>query len=171
MKKKIICLIVLFIGIVSVMPAQTDQFFFEMNGGVWFYPGVGGKVGWMHFCFSDKIGLIADLSYRVLFHTPPGGEMWNSHDLGFAAGIVFNNMGMNGTIRTSQHIKIKSVYSVSVQEGRDYPEHSFAPCLDAGFRLSVFFNETTAVFAGVGIESPIIYPVLSLGMTFSRSGK
>ena len=26
----------------------TEQFFFELNGGIYFYPGLGGKIGWMH---------------------------------------------------------------------------------------------------------------------------
>jgi len=157
------------VGVVSFLPAATDQFFFELNGGVWFYPGFGAKVGWMHFWNNEKIGFIADVSYynNGFVHKDEGHD-WReeikiAHNFGIAAGVVFNNMGFNGALRTSQHIKLKGVYSIW-----DRPSLSGLG-LDVGFKLNWFFTEKTALSTGIGLDIvPLPYPYISLGMTFTR---
>jgi hypothetical protein len=163
--KKFILLAFLFIGAVSFLPA-ADQIFFELNGGIWFYPGIGGKVGWIHHWNNEKIGLIADVSYYNNGFTDEGeGWMENireAHNVGLAAGVVFNNMGFSGLLRTSEYIKLKGVLSLG-----DRP--SFAPGLDIGFKLNLFLHEKTALSVGIGLDMVYFapFPYFSLGMTFT----
>ena len=182
MKKKIICFIVFFIGIVSVMPAATNQFFFDLNGGIWFYPGIGGRVGWLRFWNNERIGFIGDVRYRFIFSSapalapPPGSvgedrQVNNYHTIGLAAGVVFNNMGMSGTFRTSQYLKFGGVFDIPNTAGEDnrfsfYPISNPGVIINPGVKISMFFTETTALSAGIGLEN--IFPYFSLGMTFSR---
>jgi hypothetical protein len=167
MKKKLICLAVLFIAVASVVSA-ADQLFFELTGGTSFYPAIGGKIGWMHYWNNEKIGLITDVSYfnNGFVHEPEGDwREWTkkAHNIGIAAGMVFNNMGMNGLIRTMEYIKLKVLL-------RSWDGITFYPCLDAGFKLNVFFTDKTAFSTGVGTDLPLMaFPhfYLSLGMVFT----
>jgi len=136
---------------------------------VWFYPGFGGKIGWEHYWENEKIGLIADLSYyNNCFVDEMEGD-WReqikySHNLGLSAGVIFNNMGMNGVLRTSEYIKLKGVWHTN---STSFP---VSPVLDLGFKLDVFFAEKTAVSAGVGLDLTwFVYPFwyASLGMKFT----
>jgi hypothetical protein len=164
MNKKINLFVILLVGSISFLSAM-DQIFFELNGGVWFYPGVGGKVGWIHHWDNDKIGFICDISYYNNGFVDKHEGNWReeikiAHNLGLAVGIVFNNMGFNGLFRTSQYIKIKGLLSF-------WDNPSFAPGLDIGLKLNIFFIEKIALSAGIGFEIPILYPYFSLGMTFT----
>jgi opacity protein-like surface antigen len=168
MKKKFICLSVLIIGIASIAPA-ADQIFFDVNGGVAFYPALGGKIGWMHYWDNEKIGLITDISYyNNGFGVEKEGADWReetkkAHNIGIGAGVVFNNMGMSGVIRTMEYVQLRALLGL-----RD--EVSFSPALDLGFKLNVFFTEKTALTAGLGTDlSLLIFPYFyfSLGMTFT----
>jgi len=170
MKKKLLITVLLIFGIVSVAPA-ADQIYFELNGGIWFYPGIGGRVGWMKYWQNETIGLICDLTYynNGFVDELEGG--WNKetggiHNVGVAAGVVFNNMGMNGVIRTMEYIKLRvlvaNIPSVSLLD--------IWPVIDAGFKLNVFIEEKIALSAGIGLDlSYIIYPFpyFSLGMVFT----
>ena len=96
--KKIICFFIMLVGTVSLVPAATNQFFFELNGGIWFYAGVGAKFGWMRFWNNEKIGFIGDVSYYNNGFVDKHEGDWReairiAHNFGLAAGIVFNNMG------------------------------------------------------------------------------
>jgi hypothetical protein len=175
MKKKLVCFVVLIIGIVSVVPAE-DQFFFNVNIGVAFYPAIGAKVGWMHYWDNEKIGLVADVSYYnnglkekdIKADTNEDRGDWTdefrkAHNLGIAAGVVFNNMGMSGVIRTAEYVKLKGLLKL-------YDGPVFYPCLDFEFKFNVFFTDRTAFSAGLGIEFPLIqfpYYYFSLGMVFT----
>jgi len=167
MNRKVILFLFLFVGIVSFLSA-TDQIFFELNGGVYFYPGFGGKVGWIHHWSNEKIGLISDVSYyNNGFVDEIEGDWRNeikkAHNFGLAAGVVFNNMGMQGMFRTSEYIKLKGVLS-------HWDKPSFIPGSDIGFKLNIFFIEKTAFSAGIGFENALFYlpyPYFSLGMTFT----
>ena len=168
MGKKIICFTVMLIGIVPFVSAATDQFFFELDGGVWFYPGIGAKVGWMRFWNNERIGFVGDVSYynNGFVDELEGDwreEIKKAHNFGLAAGIVFNNMGFNGVLRTSQHIKIKGFLSV-------WGKPSLAPGLDVGVKLNLFLIEKTALSAGIGLDMVYFmpYPYISLGMTFTK---
>ncbi|MDR2491676.1 MAG: hypothetical protein LBD20_09785, partial [Spirochaetaceae bacterium] len=161
---KFICFGVIFIGLHTGIHA-ADQIYFDVNYGVYFYPGVGGKIGWMHYWNNEKVGFICDVHYYNNGFTDEGD--WResvkiAHNFGLAAGVVFNNMGMNGVLRTAEYIKLKGVYSVW-----DKPE--ILPFIDAGFKLNVFFTEKIALSLGVGSEILLILPYgyLSLGMTFT----
>ena len=133
---KAACLIIIFIVCASSIAPAADQIFFELNAGVYFYPGFGGKAGWMHYWANEKIGFICDVSY---YNNGFVGEIegnWReetkkAHNAGLAAGIVLNNMGMSGVFRTSEYLKLKGVYSA-------WDKPSFLPYLDAGFKLNVF---------------------------------
>ena len=167
MNKKFTFFVFLIVGIESFVSA-ADQVFFELNGGVYFYPGLGGKVGWIHHWNNEKIGLIADVSYynNGFVDKPEADwreEIKKAHNFGLAAGVVFNNMGFNGLFRTSEYIKLKGVLSL-------WDKPSFAPVVDLGFKLDVFFAEKTAVSVGTGFEMTwIVYPYwyASLGMKFT----
>ena len=166
MNKKITLFVFLIIGNISLLSA-SDQIFFELNGGIWFYPGVGGKIGWIHHWSNEKIGFIADVSYYNNGFVDEIEGDWReaikmAHNFGLAAGVVFNNMGFNGLFRTSQYIKLKGVLDL----WNNNP--SFAPGLDVGFKLNLFFMEKTALSLGVGLDIiPYPYPYISLGMTFT----
>jgi hypothetical protein len=132
----------------------------------YFYPGFGGKAGWIHYWKNEKVGFICDVSY---YNNGFVGEIegnWKeeikkAHNFGLAAGIVFNNMGMNGVFRTGEYIKLKGVYTL-------WDKPAFLPYLDAGFKINIFFTDTTAVSAGIGVEMlSIPFPYLALGMTFT----
>jgi hypothetical protein len=163
MNKNYVLGFVLLAGIGSGAQA-ADQFFFAIDGGVYFYPGFGGNIGWMHYWKNEKIGFIGDISYYNNGFTGEG-DGWKenikiAHNIGIAAGVVFNNMDMKGIIRTSEYIKLKGLLSI-------WDKPSFFPKLDTGFNLNVFFTNKNAFSAGVGVEIPIFYPYLSLGMTFT----
>ena len=165
MKKKLIVLVILVMGIIPTVQA-TDQIFFDINGGVAFYPAVGGKIGWMHYWENEKVGLIVDASYLGIIASYPnadgGTETSYSNVAGISAGAVFNNMGMNGVIRTMQYVKLK-LFSDFAEEP------TFSPGFDLGFKLNVFFIERVALSSGIGIEAATkLFPhfYLSLGMIF-----
>ena len=168
--KKIICLIVMLIGIASFASAETDQIFFELNYGVWFYPGFGGKIGWEHYWNNEKIGFIGDVSYYNNGFVREEGD-WReaikrSHNIGLAAGIVFNNMGFKGVFRTSEYIKLKGLWRNSVGT----IQSPILPVIDLGFKLDIFFIEKAAFSAGLGFDMTwFIYPYwyASLGMKFT----
>jgi len=167
MKKKLIFLAVLVIGVVTVASA-TDQIFFDLTYGVNFYPAIGGKIGWMALLESnEKIGLITDLSYFNNGFVDEEGdwreEIKKAHNIGIAAGVVFNNMGMNGVIRTMEYIKLKGILHL-------WNEPKFYPWLDLGFKLNVFFTNKIALSTGLGADVtflafPHIY--VSLGTIFT----
>ena len=166
--KKIICLIVMLIGIASFASAETDQIFFELNYGVWFYPGFGGKIGWEHYWNNEKIGFIGDVSYYNNGFVREEGD-WReqikkAHNFGLAAGVVFNNMGFNGVLRTSEYIKLKGLWETY------YKTRPIVPVIDLGFKLDVFFAEETTISVGTGLEMTwLVYPYwyASLGMKFT----
>jgi hypothetical protein len=163
--RRFFCLAILAAGIVSAAPA-ADQIFFELNAGLYFYPGFGGKLGWMHYWKNEKIGFIWDVSYynNGFVDEVEGDwqeEIKKAHNAGLAAGVVFNNMGMHGLFRTSEYIKLKGVYTT-------WDKPAFHLYGDAGFKLNVFFTDTAAFSTGIGVEMLMIpYPYLSLGMTFT----
>jgi hypothetical protein len=167
MKKKIIFLAILFFGILFAVSAE-DQIFFDLTYGVNFYPAIGGKIGWMHYWNNEKIGLVTDISYynNGFVEEPEGDwreESKKAHNIGIAAGVVFNNMGMNSVIRTMEYIKLKGILHL-------WNETKFYPWLDLGFKLNVFFTNTTALSVGIGADLtwlafPHIYA--SLGAVFT----
>jgi hypothetical protein len=165
LNKKIVYLAILIIGTASAAFA-ADQIFFELNAGIYFYPGAGGKIGWIHYWKNEKIGFTCDVSYynNGFVDEIEGNwkeEIKKAHNWGLAAGILFNNMGMNGVFRTSEYIKLKGMYAIWDKPG-------FLPYLDVGFKLNIFFSDRTALAAGIGLEMLMIpYPYLSLGMTFT----
>ena len=167
MNKKYTLLTFLIVGITSFASA-ADQVFFELNYGVWFYPGFGGKVGWEHYWKNEKIGLIGDVSYYNNCFVGEEGD-WreqikHTHNFGLAAGVVFNNMGFNGVLRTSEYIKLKGLWETY------YKTRPIVPVIDLGFKLDVFFAEKTAISVGTGFEmTEIVYPYwyASLGMKFT----
>ena len=142
MNKKLVFLIFLIIGIVSFVSAK-DRIFFDFNYGVLVYPGFGGKIGYEHYWNNEKIGFIADVNYH------------NSGDnyFGLAAGIVFNNMGFNGVLRTSEYIKLKGVFATRKVNSNYF----IAPNVDFGFNLDVFFAEKISFFAGFGYEMRLMF--------------
>jgi len=166
-RKKLFYLIIMFFGFLSVISA-ADQIYFDLTGGINFYPVIGGKIGWIHYWNNEKIGLITEISYfnNGFVHEPEGNwieETKEAHNIGIGAGILFNNMGMNGIIRTMEYIKIKGILHL-------WGDPVFYPWLDLGFKLNVFFKDTTSISAGVGIELtwlsfPHIY--FTLGMLFT----
>jgi len=170
--KKIVLLAVLIMGITSFLSA-TDQIYFDTTAGNQFYAAFGGRIGWMHYWNNEKIGLISDLSYHTYTpECPPGDvnyEPTMAHSIGLGTGVVFNNMGMNGVVRTMQYIKLKGI--LHVWNEIDNPEPvAFGAWLDLGFALNVFFTDKTAISVGFGgevtyIEFPHMY--LSLGMKFT----
>ena len=172
MKKKFIVFILLVFGVVSVLPA-TDQIFFDVTGGVNFYGTVGGRIGWMRYWNNEKIGLITGLSYHGYKPMPyvPEGEVYEGsiyHNIGLGAGVVFNNMGMNGTLRTMQYIKLKGIVHIWDDEGNN--DSLFTPWLDLGFKLNIFFNNRIALSTGIGAEltwSRFPHFYLSLGMKYA----
>jgi len=167
MKKKLIFLAIMIIGIVSVVSA-ADQIFFDLTYGVNFYPAIGGKIGWMHYWNNEKIGLITDLSYynNGFVEEPEGDwreETKKAHNIGIAAGVVFNNMGMNGVIRTMEYIKLKGILHL-------WNEPKFYPWLDLGFKLNVFFTDKIALSTGLGADLTFLaFPhfYVSLGTIFT----
>jgi len=170
--KKMIVLAILMLGIASFLSA-ADQIFFDTTAGTQFYPTLGGRIGWMHYWNSEKIGLVSDLSYHGYTPEPcvhdGNYEATMAHSIGIASGVIFNNMGMNGVVRTMQYIKLKGI--MHVWNEIDNPEPvAFGAWLDLGFALNVFFNNKTAISAGFGgemniLEFPHLY--LSLGMKFT----
>ena len=167
--KKVICFLVMLIGIASFASA-ADQVFFELNGGDWSYPGIFAKVGWMHFWNNEKIGFIGDVSYynKSFIVKHENDEIVRTitdrtHNIGLAAGIVFNNMGFKGVLRTSEYIKLKGLWQTSTAL------LPIVPVLDLGFKLDVFFVEKTAFSAGLGLEISAGLPSLYalLGMKFT----
>lgn len=172
MKKKLVCFFIIFTGAAAAVSA-ADQIYFELNYGMYFYPGVGGKIGWMHYWNNETIGFICDVGYYNNGFVDEGD--WHeyikiAHNFGLAAGVVFNNMGMQGVVRTAEYIKLRGVYSVW-----NTPE--LRPYIDIGFKLNVFFTEKTALSLGIGAElvmdivgetfGVLPFPGLSLGMTFT----
>ena len=167
MRQKPILFAILIIGVASAASAG-DQLFFDLTYGVNFYPAVGGKIGWMHFWDNEKIGLITDVSYynNGFVEEPEGDwreETKKAHNIGIAAGVVLNNMGMNGVIRTMEYIKLKGILHL-------LNEPKFYPWLDLGVKLNVFFTNTIALSAGVDadltwLQFPYLY--FSLGMVFT----
>jgi hypothetical protein len=161
--KRLACFALLIMGTASAVPA--DQIFFELNAGLYFYPGLGGKTGWIHYWTNEKIGFICDVSYynNGFVNETEGNRkaaIEKAHNVGLAAGVVFNNTGMHGVLCTSEYIKLKGVYSI-------WDKPALLPYLDAGFKINMFFTDTTAFAAGTGLEMLMIpYPYLSLGMTF-----
>jgi hypothetical protein len=166
MNKKYTLLAFLIVGIASFASA-ADRVFFELNYGVWFYPGFGGKIGWEHYWENEKVGFIGDVSYYNNCFSDE--KDWRetikrTHNLGLTAGVVFNNMGFNGVLRTSEYIKLKALwqtYAVLLP---------IAPVIDLGFKLDVFFAEETAISVGTGLEMTwLVYPYwyASLGMKFT----
>ena len=160
---------VFFIAGIASFASAADQVFFELNYGVWFYPGFGGKIGWEHYWDNEKIGLIADVSYYNNGFVDELEGDWReqikvAHNFGLAAGVVFNNMGFNGVLRTSEYIKLKGLWQT-------YSNFlPVAPVVDLGFKLDVFFAGKTAVSAGIGLEMTwIVYPYwyASVGMKFT----
>ena len=137
MNKKYTLFAFLIVGNLSLLSA-ADQIFFDLNGGVWFYPGFGGRVGWIHHWNNEKVGLIADIGYYNNGFTDDGGSVAENigiaHNFVFAAGVVFNNMGFKGLLRTSEYIKLKGGLSLW-----DSPSPILG--LDIGFKLNVFFLE------------------------------
>ena len=168
MKKRVAFFVFFIIGITSFASAG-DNVFFELNYGVWFYPGFGGKVGWEHYWNNEKIGLIADVSYYNNGFVDEIEGDWReqikvAHNFGLAAGVVFNNMGFNGVLRTSEYIKLKGLWQTNSYL------LPIVPVIDLGFKLDVFFAEKTAVSIGTGLEMTwIIHPYwyASLGMKFT----
>lgn len=172
MKKMILCIVVLLIGITAILPAATDQFSFDLNAGVWFYPGFGTRISWMRFWTNDRIGVIGDIRYynNGFFGVEScgGNEMRENirraHNFGFAAGIVFNNMGFSGVIRTSQYIKLGCTFSTWNWDLWNRLE--VFPVINIGAKISAFFTEKTALSLGLGFDN--IFPYVSLGMIFTR---
>jgi hypothetical protein len=169
MYKKYLCAALL-AGAIAAPLSAADQFFFELNRGVFFYSALGGKIGWMHYGKNEKIGFICDINYFNNGFVDEFEGDWReavkiAHNIGAAAGIVFNNMGMDGVIRTSEYIKLKGVYSF-------WDNPTIYPFLDLDFKLSVFFADQAGITAGIGIE-PLIIPYMfyfhiSLGMILTR---
>ena len=167
MKKKLFLLALMLPGFGTTLYA-ADQIYFEATAGVYFYPGFGGKLGWMHYWNNEKRGLIIDVSYFNNGFVDEIEGDWRevvkiAHNFGLAAGIVFNNMGMDGVFRTSEYIKLKLVYDV-------WGRPKFIPYINAGVKGNFFFTERAAVGAGLGIELAgfqLPYPYISLGMTFT----
>ena len=167
--KKTYLFIAVFAAVCAADISAGDQIFFEVNGGVFFYPALGGKIGWMHYGENEKIGFICDINYFNNgfvdeFEGDWKEEVKQAHNFGAAAGVVFNNMGMSGVIRTSQYIKLKGVYSI-------WGRPTFYPFLDLGCKLGISFAENAGFAAGIGIE-PLIIPYLfyfhiSAGMLFT----
>jgi hypothetical protein len=168
MRKKCLCAAVFAFAVAVHIPAD-DQIFFELNSGVYFYSALGAKIGWMHYWENEKVGFICDINYFNNGFVDEFEGDWQeavqiAHNIGLAAGVVFNNMGMSGVIRTSEHIKLKGVYSI-------WERPTFYPFLDLGFNLGLFFSDNAGITAGVGIE-PLIIPYLvyfhfSVGMVFT----
>ncbi|MDR2520944.1 MAG: hypothetical protein LBC72_00100 [Spirochaetaceae bacterium] len=166
MKKKLACFGIIFAGLNAGLYA-TDQIYFELNCGAYFYAGIGGKIGWMRFGNNEKVGFICDASYYNNGFVDEYEGDWHetvkiAHNIGLAAGVIFNNMGMDGVLRTSEHIKLKGLYTIW-----DRPQ--LVPCLDIGFKLNAFFTEETALTMGIGYEIYVIipFPYVSLGMIFT----
>jgi len=121
----------------------------------------------MHYWNNEKIGLIADLSYFnngfVDEEADWREEIKTAHNIGIASGVVFNNMGMNGVIRTMEYIKLKGILHL-------WNGPKFYPWLDLGFKLNVFFTDKTALSTGIGSDVTLLaFPHLyfSLGMIFA----
>ena len=166
MKKKIVCLIVLFIGIVSIMPAQTDQIFLDLNGVLRFYPGFETNVGWMRCWVNERIGFIGHARYIATFAFNPsdgGIEFIPMHDIGLMAGAVFNNMGFNRTFRTSQYAKIGGGYYISENTSK------FRLLWAVGCNLDAYFTDAIALSAGIGWDTDFLK--FSLGMKLSKIKK
>jgi hypothetical protein len=173
MKKKYLIFIFLVFGVTSILTA-TEQIFLDITGGTSFYGTIGGKIGWMHYWNNEKIGLITDLSYHCYTPRPyvSEGESYDEaifHNIGIASGVVFNNMGMNGIVRTIEYIKLKGILHIWNEKDNHEPI-SFFPWLDLGFNLNVYFNSKIAISAGIGAEVTWIkfpYLYLSLGMKYT----
>ncbi|MDR2509569.1 MAG: hypothetical protein LBC77_02875 [Spirochaetaceae bacterium] len=166
MKKKLVCFCIFIAGLNAGLYA-ADQIYFELNAGAYFYTGLGAKIGWIHFWNNEKIGFICDAGYYNNGFVEEPGADWReiikiAHNFGLAAGVVFNNMGLDGVLRTQEYIKLRAVYSI-------WDRPKLVPCIDLGLKLSVFFSENTAVSLGIGMETVIMLPCpyLSLGMTFT----
>ena len=163
MKKKIVCFIVLFIGIVSIMPAQTDQFFLDLNGVIMFYPGFETNIGWSRFVFNDRLGFIGNARYIGTFASIPNDEEFVTkaiHNIGLMAGGVFNILGYDKIFRPNLYAKIGCGYYIS--------NSSYFRLLWAvGLNLDVYLSDAFAFSAGAGLDTDFFK--FSLGMKLSKT--
>ena len=103
----------------------------------------------------------------------PEGEVYEGsiyHNIGLGAGVVFNNMGLNGTFRTMQYIKLKGMLHLWDDEGNNDP--IFSPWVDLGFNLNIYLNNNFALSTGIGTEIDMLWRrfphfYLSLGIKYT----